>query len=465
MPIDPNEIKIDKRIAPADISKDFESPLKYVSGMIDTLKNIGKVYPAFEIAATMATATYGVPISGLIGLAALPFGADNANEAIKAVQKFLVYQPQTEGGQQLTQAASYPTEKLAEAGKWVGEKFDNPIAGAIGSAIVEGAPALLQIPGASARMPKFTNVVEKGINKGVRPSVVKKEMWSQRDKYMQNANVAVDEIINNKQNLKLLDREGNKKTGQLPSTLEEFSQALEQTKRQIYSEYDSLATQAHNQGAMINMAPIATELDGIINSRVMQTVDPNTIKYALERKSAFENKQFSAKETQEIIQVLNQSEKAYYANPTPEMKGKAYVDSLIANNLRAGLDAAIESATGIEYAPLKRKYGSLRMLETDVTKRAIVDARKNIRGLIDFSDIFSSSQLMQGLVAQQPALLASGATIKGASAIIKFINDPNRIVKSMFKKAEKYQMYDEGRKITITPGTVMGAMSGETEEE
>lgn len=465
MPIDPNEISVDKRINPADITKDFDSPMKYVSPMIETLKNIGKVYPAFETAASMASATYGVPISGLIGLAALPFGAETANEAIKAVQKFLVYQPQTEGGQQLTQAASYPTEKLAEAGKYVGEKYDNPVAGAISSALIEGAPALAQIPGAGAKMPKFTKAVDKGINKGVRPSVVKKEMWSQRDKYMQNANVAVDEIINNKQNLKLLDREGNTKAGKLPETLEEFSQALEQTKRQIYSEYDGLAKQAEQQGTMINMAPIAAELDGIVNSRVMQTVDPGTIRYAAERKAAFENQRFSAKETQEIIQILNQSEKAYYANPTPEMKGKAYVDSLIANNLRAGLDAAIESATGIEYAPLKRKYGAIRMLETDVTKRAIVDARKNIRGLIDFSDIFSSSQLMQGLIAQQPALLASGAAIKFTTMFTKHINDPNRIVKSMFKKAEKYQMYDEGRKITITPGTVMGAMAGETEEE
>lgn len=465
MPIDPDGIKIDKRINPADITKDFESPMKYVSPMIETLKNIGKVYPAFETAASMATATYGVPISGLIGLAALPFGADVANEAIKAVQKFLVYQPRTEGGQQLTQAASYPTEKLGELGNYIGNKFDSPVSGAISSALIEGFPALAQIPGLSSKMPKFTKTVEHGINKGVRPSVVKKELWSQRDKYMQNANIAVDEIINNKQNLKLVDRDGNKITGKLPETLEQFSQALEQTKRQIYSEYDGLATQANNLGAMVDMAPIITELDGVINNRVMQTVDPGTIRYATERKTAFENKQFSAKETQEIIQVLNQSEKAYYANPTPEMKGKAYVDSLIANNLRAGLDAAIEGATGIEYAPLKRKYGALRMLETDVTKRAIVDARKNIRGLIDFSDIFSSSQLMQGLVAQQPALIASGATIKGASAIIKFINDPNRIVKNMFKKAEKYQIYDEGRKITITPGTVMGAISGETEND
>jgi hypothetical protein len=278
---------------------------------------------------------------------------------------------------------------------------------------------------------------------------------------MQNATLAVDDIIENKNNLKLIDREGNYRNGKLPETLEEFSQALGQEKRKIFDEYDSLAMQADNAGAKILMAPIVSELDGIIQNKVMSTISPETIKYAETRKSALENKSFTAKETQEIMQILNQSEKAYYANPTPEMKGKAYVDCMIANNLRAGLDAAIEGATGVEYAPLKRKYGALRMLETDVTKRAIVDARKNIRGLIDFSDIFSSSQLMQGLLAQQPALIASGGMIKVASAAIKYVNDPNRIVKRMFKKAESYRIGDIETPLKITPGTVVGAVSGQ----
>jgi hypothetical protein len=191
-------------------------------------------------------------------------------------------------------------------------------------------------------------------------------------------------------------------------------------------------------------------------------MSPETIAYAKQRQTALSGKQFSPAEVQDMIKMLNQSEKAFYSNPTPEMQGKAYVDSLIANNLRHSLDGAIESSTGWEYQPLKRKYGALRMLETDVTKRAIVDARKNIRGLVDFSDIFSGSQVVQGLTSGNMSMMLSGGVSRGIASAIKWINDPNRIVKSMFQKAEKYSTIKPGREPQLTPGLVYGSSAGQT---
>jgi hypothetical protein len=330
---------------------------------------------------------------------------------------------------------------------------------------VVAAPALL---GGGRTAPKpnvgYPKAVEFGINKGVRPPITKKEVMGQRERYMENAQIAVDEIIQNKDNLKMSDREGNVVSGKLPESLDQFSQAINQTKNKIFEEYDALSKQADTAGAAVNMAPIVTELDGIVSNRVLQTMSPDTIAYANSRKAALDGKSFTTQEAQQMVQILNQSEKAYYANPTPELKGKAYVDGLIASNLRSGLDAAIESATGIEYQPLKQKYGALRMLETDVTKRAIVDARKNIKGLIDFSDIFSSSQVVQGLMSQQPAILASGLAVKGVSGWIKNINDPNKIIGKMFQKAEKNQRPNYVEKYPITPGFAVSAIAGEDKE-
>lgn len=480
MPINPEDIIIDKPkgekggLNPDNIEPDYSRPWRFGSEILETIKNVGKVYPAFEAAAQMATSSYGIPISGLVGLVALPFGADSANNAIEATQKFLVYQSQTQGGQQLTNAVNYPNQKLRDLGQWVGDKSDNPIAAAMSSALIEASPALT---GLTKLAPKTMQVnvstVEHGINKGVRPSVVKKELWNQREKYMQNAQIAVDEIVTNKDNLRLSDRDGNVNVGKLPKTLEEFSQAINQTKNNIYAQYDALSKKADASGAYVPMTPIVAELDNLMSDRVLQTLSPETIKYAEMRKAAFTepvdpnnptggriSKEFSTQETQKMVQLLNQSEKAFYANPTPEMKGRAYVDALIANNLRSGLDAAVEGSTGVEYQPLKIKYGALRMLETDVTKRAIVDARKNIVGLIDFSDIFSSSQLMQGLIAQQPGLLASGATIKGVSAFFKRMNDPNHIINKMFQKYDKSNQIPSETTLEVTPGYVIGTQSG-----
>ena len=469
MPINPEDVMVDriegKGINPANIAKDSERPIKYASEMVNTIKRLGEVIPAFETVANLATSSYGVPISGLVGLAALPFGAEASKNAIEAVQKFTIYQPQTEGGKQLTEAATYPMSKLDELGKYASDKIENPVVGAMVNAGVVAAPALL---GGGRTAPKtnvgYPKAVEFGINKGVRPPITKKEVMGQRERYMENAQIAVDEIIQNKDNLKMSDREGNVVSGKLPESLDQFSQAINQTKNKIFEEYDALSKQADTAGAAVNMAPIVTELDGIVSNRVLQTMSPETIAYANSRKASLDGKSFTTQEAQQMVQILNQSEKAYYANPTPELKGKAYVDGLIASNLRSGLDAAIESATGIEYQPLKQKYGALRMLETDVTKRAIVDARKNIKGLIDFSDIFSSSQVVQGLMSQQPAILASGLAVKGVSGWIKNINDPNKIIGKMFQKAEKNSQINYVEKYPITPGFAVSAIAGEDKE-
>jgi len=192
-------------------------------------------------------------------------------------------------------------------------------------------------------------------------------------------------------------------------------------------------------------------------------MSPETVQYAMARQKALRGKSFTAAEVQDIIKLSNQTNKAFYANPMPEMAGRAYVDSMIANNLRAGLDSAIESATGVAYAPLKRKYGALRMLETDVTKRAIVDARKNIKGLIDFSDIFSGQQVVQGLIMRDPVMITSGGVVRGISSYIKYINDPNRIVRSMFKKVEKQTRKGKPSMGRSAAGMAAGAVAGQDE--
>lgn len=481
MPIDKSKINWDKpRNAPIKkdrVSWDHE-PWYHVGSMKKTLQNVavdalrttqnmGSAAAVAETAANFATSTYGVPISGLVGLGTLlaTGDLDKASQYMGAAQKFLIYDPQTQAGQELTDAAMYPMEKVEQAGNYVGGKIDNPNLAAIADTAVTASPMLLAAKG-MRRSPNAAKLagreIETGINKAVRPSVVKKEVLSQRKKYMKNADVAVKEIIKNKDNLKLVDREGNPTSG-LPKSLDEFNQAIDQTKRNIFERYDAMAKNATDA---VPMDPIAAELDGVINNRVMQTTSPETVKYAIQRQQSLLGKKFSATETQEIIQMLNQSQDAFYKNPTPEMKGKAYVDSLIANNLRAGLDATIQKASGPGYQGLKRKYGALRMLETDVTKRAIVDARKNIKGLIDFTDVFSSHQLVYGMFSGQPASMAAGITANLASKYIKWVNDPNRIVKSMFKKAEKYTNKSQKKPGFVNKSMLgIGLMEGQINEE
>ena len=339
MPIDPKEIKWDKPEGsspsakpPKNIQWDSD-PWYHTDGMKKMLGNaartaelMGKVYPGLETAANVITSAYGVPISGLVGIASLPFGLDTANNAIEAVQKYLVYTPNTAEGQELTNTAMWPIEKVEQGAKYVGGKIAETgrpnLAAAVDTAIT-ASPALLGAKGykPTKAAKKMSRTIDKGINKAVRPSVVKKEMYSQQQKYMKNARTAVDEIIRNKNDLVLMDKDGNPYTG-LPRTLSEFSQAIEQTKHNIFRQYDDLARSADASGAKVQMGPVAMELDGVINNRVMQTMSPDTIQYAKARQKALAGKEFTAVETQQMIQILNQSNEAFYKNPTPDLKAE-----------------------------------------------------------------------------------------------------------------------------------------------
>jgi hypothetical protein len=67
-----------------------------------------------EPAAAMATGMLAEPVSGIVGMAALPFGADVAADAVRNTQQGLTYQPRTEAGQQGMQALQGFMQPIAE---------------------------------------------------------------------------------------------------------------------------------------------------------------------------------------------------------------------------------------------------------------------------------------------------------------------------------------------------------------
>jgi len=51
-----------------------EKAMRFFGEIDETAKNINEGYPVAETAAQLATASYGVPVSGLVGLLSLPMG-------------------------------------------------------------------------------------------------------------------------------------------------------------------------------------------------------------------------------------------------------------------------------------------------------------------------------------------------------------------------------------------------------
>lgn len=312
----------------------------------------------------------------------------------------------------------------------IGKKAGGLVADA--GSIVKGAVTPTKTPEVIDRM--IDLAIDKGINKAVRPSVAGKANINQINEYLGKAHNAVKQIAANKGNLVLSGGEdGLKVTGKLPSSLNQFAEAIDQTKKGIFKQYDDMARQAGADGAMVELGSVSKELDRVADGVVLQDLDPLIAKYASDRSKMFSKREaYTAEQAQDAITILNKSLESFYKNPSYENASKAGIDAIIANNLRKSLDNTIEGVAGPGYQELKNAYGSLKTIEKDVAHRAIVDARKNIKGLVDFTDIYTSGELMAGLATMSPGMIVKGLTWKGVQQYIKAMNNPNRIVKTMF---------------------------------
>ena len=283
--------------------------------------------------------------------------------------------------------------------------------------------------GAPKDLPKF---VDESLEKAIRPSVTGKAAAPQIAQYKQRARRAVMTIVDNKGNLQFLDEAGEA-VSRLPESLQEFGEAINQTKTQIFREYNTLAKQAGEEGAKIKLGGIADELDSVSSNKVLIDNRPDVVSYAEQRAKALRARGiYTPEETEEAIKLYNATLKAFYANPTVENANRVAVDAMIANRLRNSLDETVEAITGAQYQNLKNQYGALKTIEKDVARRTVIDARKSARGLIDYTDIFSSGDIIRGVVAFDPSFIAKGAFQKGMKEFYKRWVSPDATIKRMF---------------------------------
>jgi hypothetical protein len=433
---------------------------RYIRGSVQGAADIASVYPVAENAANLVTSAYGVPISGLVGLLSSVVGAavgsaqgknpideglKYGTAAMEKTQDLLIAKPFTERGKRLQSGVSYPFEKLHEVAGKAGEATlgatGSPVAATAVHTAIEAAPV---IAGGSRYLKTATpqkinfqinKTIDQGIAKAIKPSTAKKSSLTALDAYKRSTRTAVKEIIRNKDNINLMDESGAITKG-LPTNLRQTLDAIDQTKKKIFNEYDSLARVTGNK-VKVDLSKISKELDTITTNKTLMDFSPETIEYAKSMQEVLSGrKHYTALETQEAIQYLNKTLEDFYKTRDMNVYGKVRINSMIANILRKELDTSIQRSTGKDYAALKSRYGSLRNLERDVTKRTIIDSRKAPKGLVDFSDIYTGYHVISGLLRNEPTVAVSGALAKVIANRMRALNDPNKIISKMFKETD-----------------------------
>ena len=300
-------------------------------------------------------------------------------------------------------------------------------------------------------------IIDKGISKGVKPDFPGKKDFKKRVGFNQKSNEAVKIISENKDKIKLTNDFGE--SIPYPKSAADMASAIDQAKKIVFDQYHTLTKEAGQEGAAFSMSGINKKLDGLIESKGKS---PEIRRYAETlKKDLSELHGQPPKIIEERIAELNSSLAGFYEGRI--VKGKAQVDASVANIMRDELDNIISNATGTQYAPLKAKYAALKTIEKDVNKRAVVNARRANKGLMDMTDIFTGGDIAAGLLTANPALLAKGTVGKGLKEVFKALNDPDRAIANMFK-----QTYEHVDKFNIkqmpkqkgTLGRMLGNESG-----
>jgi hypothetical protein len=281
-------------------------------------------------------------------------------------------------------------------------------------------------------------VITDKYEKAVRPSVSGKKTSGQIESAAGKVNRGVKKIVELKdQGVIQLGEEGAR-IAKVPESLKEFGSAISQGKESVFKQYDTMQREAGEAGAKVTPNPAIKELTDIINDPDVKLANPRAVAHAENWiKRLDERGELTTESAQKVIKSMNTSLDAYYNNPTYDTAVPAYIDSLVANHLRAGLDAAVESAKGPGYQSLKNDYGALKSMEKEVNHRAIVDARKNVKGLIDFSDVFSGAEIAKGILTLDPGSFITGVAARGIRSWYKNLNNPNVQIRKMFNHVDK----------------------------
>ncbi len=214
----------------------------------------------------------------------------------------------------------------------------------------------------------------------VKPTIAGRTSAAKLDRGAAQARQAIDSVVTNRANLKLTDDAGNEIAGQLPKSLKQFADAIEQTKAGVFAKYDAMARQAGDKGVTVNLGPAVAELKSVASDRTIRDLHPQLAAYATDLAARLaKSVKYSPSETQAAIQNLNKSVSSFFANPTSETVARSGIEARLLSKLREGLDDAIEHAGSAGYQALRSEYGALRETEKAVAK-AVARTAKNVPG-------------------------------------------------------------------------------------
>lgn len=277
-------------------------------------------------------------------------------------------------------------------------------------------------------------------NRWIKPTSQWVKTNTQLQQYNDDAMWAVESIIKNKDALKYIDANWEETFWHLPRTVDEFSQAIKQTKQSIYDRYAAIAKEAW-QTTNVDTSDIVTALKKQLKDKEWRAGQSEATIGKMEKwiKDLEElNNTMSVEWAQAKVQELNQKIQAFLKSQNPNDVSPNAVDGLVLNGLKKGIDDAIEKAglDSEEYIQLRNMYRQLKSIESDVNHRAVVYGRQNPQSLVDSMSDLQTIDAIADIFSNPIWWTIKLAKTKAFKLAAKDRNNSNKIVENMFKDAD-----------------------------
>lgn len=234
-------------------------------------------------------------------------------------------------------------------------------------------------------------------------------------------------------------QETAEQVGRNIENVDHLDEVVTQAKKRVWANYENLL--GPNSNAQIDGSSIADEIVRGIDQR-FATQNPEKVKKIIQTANTY-RRPITLQEAEDFLQSSNNELHSYYAkNKVQQSVAAADPETahLIRENnaLRNNLNKKLEELTGADAAELKKRYGALSTLQSEIVPRKNVIARQNP---VSLAEQISYGRGV-GNVLKSAANMQFGDAISGAAdltvtKLLKGRNDPNDLIKLAFSKLKK----------------------------
>jgi len=313
---------------------------------------------------------------------------------------------------------------------------------------------------------------ESYIDKSIRPTVKGKQSQQAYEKFVDDTLDITDWMSKNKNVIQYTDDAGELVTWELPKNLNQARESMWNLKKYFYDQYNTIAKEAGDAGARVDLNKVFNELDDLIADPATNIANPwlkKVIEWYKDTLLQYTDDlwKISIEDAQSLTQNYNKILEAYFKNPWAYANDTSrniiiaqmnrWVKDAIDDSMDEVLNAAINNGSKASdtYKYWKHLYGKVKTVEDELSKSALREMRKNTKWLsTDIVDALAGGEFAKSILTQDLGGSVQGAVMKWINSYNKYLNSPNTQLNKLFKLVDNINNWTTASPVMSAVGKV-----------